>query len=65
MSAYTEGVRFRLVRMPCCEQLLCWVNPRLPNFCPECGRRVLGELRARRERFLIEDGAATLRYVGP
>jgi hypothetical protein len=23
---------FRLIQMPCCGQLLCWVNPRLPNY---------------------------------
>jgi len=28
---------FRLIEMPCCAQVLCWVNPRLPNHCPECG----------------------------
>lgn len=25
---------FRLIEMPCCAQVLCWVNPRLPNHCP-------------------------------
>lgn len=33
-----ERVVFRLVQMPCCGQLLCWINPRRPNFCPECGK---------------------------
>src|SRR5262245_26836305 len=28
-------VHFRLIQMPCCGQMLCWVNPRLPNYCPE------------------------------
>jgi hypothetical protein len=23
---------FRLIAMPCCEAILCWVNPRLPNY---------------------------------
>jgi hypothetical protein len=26
--------------MPCCHILICWVNPRRPNYCPECGARV-------------------------
>lgn len=33
----TERVPFRLIQTPCCSTLLCWVNPRLPNNCPECG----------------------------
>ena len=40
------GVHFRLFQMPCCGQLLCWVNPRLPNHCPECGTHVLVALRS-------------------
>jgi hypothetical protein len=36
---------FRLIQMPCCGQSLCWVNPRLPSYCPECGKFVLAELR--------------------
>jgi len=31
---------FRLLNMECCHVILCWVNPRLPNACPECGQRV-------------------------
>jgi hypothetical protein len=31
-----ERAHFRLIQMSCCGQLLCWVNPRLPNHCPEC-----------------------------
>lgn len=33
----TEGVHFRLLVMECCGHQLCWVNPRLPTYCPECG----------------------------
>jgi len=40
-----EIIHFRLFQMPCCGQLLCWVNPRLPNFCPECGNRTLLDLK--------------------
>jgi len=39
-----ELVKFRLFKMPCCGQMLCWVNPRTPNYCPECGKFVYGEL---------------------
>lgn len=32
-------VHFRLIEMPCCQTLYCHINPRLPNYCPECGTR--------------------------
>jgi hypothetical protein len=35
-----EMVQFRLLHMPCCYILICWVNPRRPMYCPECGKRV-------------------------
>jgi hypothetical protein len=34
----TEFIKFRLFHMPCCGHLLCWVNPRNPSYCPECGK---------------------------
>jgi hypothetical protein len=40
-----ERVPFRLILMPCCGQALCWVNPRLPNYCPECGQHVFLKLK--------------------
>ena len=33
-------VQFRLLQMPCCSILICWVNPRRPMYCPECGSKV-------------------------
>jgi hypothetical protein len=44
--ATTEKVPFRLLQMPCCKTLICWVNPRLPSHCPECGGFVLQFLRS-------------------
>jgi hypothetical protein len=35
-----DFIKFRLIHMPCCHQLICWVNPRRPMYCPECGTRV-------------------------
>jgi hypothetical protein len=35
-----ELVQFRLLTMPCCYTLICWVNPRRPMHCPECGEPV-------------------------
>jgi hypothetical protein len=37
---HNEMVPFRLICMPCCHVLICWVNPRRPNYCPECGDRI-------------------------
>ena len=45
MAASNEYVPFRLFHMPCCGAQICWVNPRLPNHCPECGEPVLIQLK--------------------
>lgn len=45
MATTTERVPFRLLRTPCCETLLCWVNPRFPTYCPECGTNVYPQIR--------------------
>ena len=45
MSVTNELVIFRLIKTPCCGQLLCWVNPRFPNFCPECGSAVYPKIK--------------------
>ena len=36
----TERVPFKLLIMPCCRHQLCWVNPRYPIYCPECGESI-------------------------
>lgn len=41
----TEFVEFRLIHMECCGVLLCWVNPRHPTHCPECGKHVYPQVR--------------------
>lgn len=46
-TAYaTEKVPFRLFSMPCCQHSLCWVNSRLPSFCPSCGKACYIQLRS-------------------
>ena len=40
-----ERVTFRLIVMECCSQVLCWVNPRFPNYCPECGKPVYPDVK--------------------
>lgn len=57
--ASNERVQFRLIQTPCCKQMLCWVNPRLPNFCPECGTNVMARVR---ECVLRVDNDAQLRH---
>lgn len=40
-----QRVEFRLIQMPCCLTLLCWVNPRFPMYCPECGKFIYSEVK--------------------
>lgn len=58
-SQTNEKILFRLFQMPCCGQLLCWVNPRLPNFCPECGTNVFIKIKW---SVLYKDEEAWLQY---
>lgn len=46
MAPYNEKLNFRLFVMPCCSHQLCWVNPRLPTYCPECGKLIYSQLRS-------------------
>ncbi len=55
----TERVHFRITQMPCCGQLVCWVNPRLPNYCPECGQHVFTEIKS---KIMLSDNNAILKY---
>ena len=41
-----ERIHFRLLHMECCGHLLCWVNPRFPTHCPECGETVYPQCRS-------------------
>lgn len=60
--AWNEKVRFRLIQMPCCKHQLCWVNPRLPTYCPECGTMVISKLRFDTgENILVDDEGAWLK----
>jgi hypothetical protein len=56
-----ERVMFKLFQMPCCGQALCWVNPRLPNYCPECGKFVFATLRTDGTSVLLRDNEAVLK----
>jgi hypothetical protein len=37
---------FRLINTECCHVILCWVNPRLPTYCPECGKRIYPQVKS-------------------
>lgn len=41
-----ERVEFRLFTMECCWHLLCWVNPRFPSYCPNCGKYVFPKVKS-------------------
>lgn len=58
MANVSERVPFKLLRTNCCGALLCWINPRFPNFCPECGARCFPQIR---ECVLMTDNEAMLR----
>ena len=62
MEMSTERVHFRLIRMPCCGYLYCAVNPRLANYCIECGQRVYAEIKVNPSCILVSDENATLKY---
>jgi hypothetical protein len=55
-----QRVLFRLIQTPCCGTMLCWVNPRLPSFCPECSKPILMHLRQDGSSILISDEGAWL-----
>ena len=57
-----ERVHFRYFVMPCCNHNLCWVNPRLPSHCPECGAAVYSKLRTNGEHTRVSDPNASLHY---
>ena len=59
MKRNSEKVLFTLIQTPCCHTLLCWVNPRMPNYCPECGKRIM--LKKRGSHIIHQDDDARLR----
>lgn len=58
-ARHHEKVPFRVIVMPCCMHTVCWVNPRLPSHCPECGTSVFARIR---EGIRLHDPEATLSY---
>jgi hypothetical protein len=62
MKTYNERVSFRMIHTPCCHTLLCYVNPRLPNYCSECGARIYLKIKAHPECIVVSDDNAWLKY---
>jgi len=60
VSRTTERVLFRLIITECCRTMLCWVNPRLPNYCPECGSSIYPRVRS---WIIHTDDGATLKVI--
>lgn len=58
-SSTYESIHFRLIVCPECHHNLCWVNPRLPSYCPECGKHIYLKVR---ESVMCDDPRASLRY---
>ncbi len=54
-----ERVHFRLLQLPCCGHLFCNVNPRLPSFCPNCGKGIWPQVKT---CAIISDDEAVLKY---
>ena len=54
-----ERVHFRLIECPDCHILLCCVNPRFYNYCPDCGKYIYARIKS---CVLVSDNNATLRY---
>jgi hypothetical protein len=52
-----ERVPFRFLSCPHCKHQICWINPRLPNYCPECGKDVTTTIK---ERVFMRDDNAIL-----
>ncbi len=60
-----ERIHFRIFICPLCSHQFCWVNPRLPSHCPECGGSIIGHLMADKARTVVDDPDARLRYHDP
>lgn len=63
MPTTNERVPFRLIMCVHCQFQLCWINPRLPTRCPECGGVIHHHLRI--GEGILESRDAWLRIERP
>jgi len=59
MRNETQIVPLRIIRFACCGYQKCWVNPRLPMYCPECGKKCYPVVK---EWIMYFDKNAILKY---
>jgi hypothetical protein len=52
----------RVFRFPCCGTILCWINRRIPKYCPECGQPVFVRLKTEGEHTLMSDPHAEVSH---
>lgn len=55
----TERVHLRVLHCQHCGNITCWINGRLPTYCHECGKLVLG---TDKPNVLKSDDNALLKY---
>lgn len=53
-GATNERVPFRLIICEHCAHNFCWINPRPPTYCPECGQNIFAHIR---ENTLVNEPA--------
>lgn len=58
-----EMVSFRLIQCPECGHAICWLNPRLPNYCTECGKHIFLKLKTNHDNCIAMQADAWLRCV--
>lgn len=55
----TERVHLRVIQCQHCTNVTCWINGRLPSYCHECGKLVIGD---KKPHVLKSDDHALLKY---
>lgn len=56
-----ERIPFKLIVCPECSHALCWVNPRVPTYCPACGKNIFARIK---ESIRFSDDNAELKLEG-
>lgn len=54
-----ERVHFRVMICPLCSFVMCWVNPRFPNYCSECGEHIYPQIKS---CVTVDDNDSWLKY---
>jgi predicted amidophosphoribosyltransferase len=62
-SAASKTTHFRFILCPACSHQFEWLGSRLPNYCPECARPILQDLRCRADLIIVSDPAAHISFT--